>query len=95
MAQCLRSSAMVHTECSSSRLTGANRLMCTSHVRQKRRSSGLNPIRLQNSGGFSPSEINRLTKLVQEHQQDLLRESHGFFSPKRTGSPGTEGPRHR
>jgi len=55
----------------------------------------LSPIRLQNSGGFSPSEINRLTKLVEEHQQDLLREWHAFFNPKRTGSPGTQGPRHR
>ena len=55
----------------------------------------LSPIRLQNSGGFSPSEISRLRKLVEEHQQQLLREWYAFFNPRRTGSSGTEGPRHR
>lgn len=54
----------------------------------------LNPIRLQNSGGFGSSEINRLTKLVEEHQQNLLGEWYAFFSPKRTGSPGTKNPRN-
>ena len=54
----------------------------------------LSPVRLQDSGGFSTSEINRLTKLVEEHQQYLLREWHAFFNLKRTGSPGAGGPRH-
>jgi hypothetical protein len=55
----------------------------------------LNPVRLEESGGFGSSEINRLTKLVEEHQQDLLREWHAFFSPKRTGSTGTDGSSQR
>ena len=55
----------------------------------------LDPIRLQDSGGFSPSEINRLTKLVEEHQQNLVREWNAFFTPERTRSPRAEGPRNR
>ena len=54
----------------------------------------LSTVRLKDSGGFSTSEINRLTKLVEEHQQYLLREWHAFFNLKRTGSPGAGGPRH-
>jgi hypothetical protein len=33
----------------------------------------LNPIRLQNSGGFSRKEINQIQKLVKENEEYLLR----------------------
>jgi hypothetical protein len=33
----------------------------------------LDPVRLQKSGGFSAVEINRIQKLVQEHEPELLR----------------------
>lgn len=40
----------------------------------------LDPIRLQNTGGFSRSELGRIVKLVQEHQQYFLEQWHEFFS---------------
>ncbi len=38
------------------------------------------PIRLQNSGGFNRSEINRIQTLVQDNQEHLLRRWNEFFS---------------
>jgi hypothetical protein len=40
----------------------------------------LNPARLQNSGGFSRMEINRVQKLVEENQEDLLRSWDEYFN---------------
>jgi hypothetical protein len=40
----------------------------------------LNPVRLQNSGGFSRSEINRIQRLVEENRESLLRGWNEFFS---------------
>jgi len=39
----------------------------------------LDPVRLQNSGGFSRKEIRRLYRLVEENQENLLREWHEYF----------------
>lgn len=39
----------------------------------------LNPIRLQNSGGFERSEIDRLQKLVADNQERLLRSWDEYF----------------
>ncbi|MBI2370090.1 MAG: DUF4160 domain-containing protein [Deltaproteobacteria bacterium] len=39
----------------------------------------LSPVRLQESRGFNRSEINRLTELVQKHEQQLLRAWNEFF----------------
>ncbi|MCP4659708.1 MAG: DUF4160 domain-containing protein [bacterium] len=40
----------------------------------------LDPARLERSGGFSRSEINRLRKLVEEKQQDLRRSWDEYFN---------------
>jgi hypothetical protein len=40
----------------------------------------LDPVRLQESGGFSRSEINRIQKLVEENRADLLRSWHEYFN---------------
>jgi Domain of unknown function (DUF4160) len=39
----------------------------------------LEPVRLQNSGGFSRTEINRIQKTVEEKQEDLLRSWNEYF----------------
>jgi hypothetical protein len=39
----------------------------------------LDPVRLQNSGGFSRKEIGRIHRLVEENQEQLLREWHEYF----------------
>ena len=40
----------------------------------------LDPVRLQNSGGFGRTEINRIQKLVEENREDLLRSWNEFFN---------------
>lgn len=40
----------------------------------------LNPIRLQNSGGFKPVEVRRIQRLVEQHQEALLRSWDAYFS---------------
>ncbi|MDQ3255662.1 MAG: DUF4160 domain-containing protein [Acidobacteriota bacterium] len=40
----------------------------------------LEPVRLQNSGGFSRTEINRIQKVVEENQEDLLRSWNEYFN---------------
>ena len=45
----------------------------------KRAKLWLRPVRLENSGGFSRPEIHRLQRLVERHQQGLLRAWHEFF----------------
>jgi hypothetical protein len=39
----------------------------------------LRPVRLQASGGFSRAEINRIQRVVQDRQEDLLRAWHEYF----------------
>lgn len=38
------------------------------------------PVRLQNSGGFSRNELNRIQRLVEEHRELLLRGWNGYFN---------------
>ena len=38
------------------------------------------PVRLQNSGGFSRTELNRIQKLVEENREDLLRSWNEYFN---------------
>lgn len=40
----------------------------------------LAPVRLQNSGGFSRTEINRMLKLVEANRDELLRSWNEYFS---------------
>jgi hypothetical protein len=39
----------------------------------------LNPIRLQSNKGFAAIEINRIQKLIADHQQQLLEAWDDFF----------------
>ena len=40
----------------------------------------LDPVRLQNSGGFSRTELNRIQNLVDENQEELLRSWNEYFN---------------
>jgi hypothetical protein len=40
----------------------------------------LNPVRLQNSGGFSRQEINRIQNLIAENEEQLLRKWDEYFN---------------
>jgi hypothetical protein len=40
----------------------------------------LDPVRLQRSGGFGSSEINRIQKLVEEHREELVISWNEYFS---------------
>jgi hypothetical protein len=40
----------------------------------------LDPARLQNSGGFGRSEINRIQRLVEDNREDLLRSWNEYFN---------------
>ena len=40
----------------------------------------LDAVRLQNSGGFNRSELNRIQKLVDENREDLLRRWNEYFN---------------
>jgi hypothetical protein len=40
----------------------------------------LDPVRLQQSGGFSRKEINSIQKIVQEHQRQLMESWNEYFS---------------
>jgi len=40
----------------------------------------LDPIRLQNSGGFGRFEINRLLSIINEHKIELLEAWNDYFS---------------
>jgi len=40
----------------------------------------LDPVRLQNSGGFSRTEINQIQRLIEEHHEHLLRSWNEFFT---------------
>ncbi|MGB8507742.1 MAG: DUF4160 domain-containing protein [Pyrinomonadaceae bacterium] len=40
----------------------------------------LDPVRLQSSGGFSRTEINRIQKLVGERREDLQRSWDEYFN---------------
>jgi hypothetical protein len=39
----------------------------------------LQPVRLQNSGGFKPKELNRIQTLVEENQARFLEEWNEYF----------------
>jgi hypothetical protein len=40
----------------------------------------LDPVRLEESGGFSRTEINRILSYVSEHEQELLRGWDDYFT---------------
>ena len=42
----------------------------------------LEPVRLQNSGGFNRREIFRIQKIVREHQIEILERWHEYFGGK-------------
>ena len=40
----------------------------------------LSPVRLQSSGGFRPTEIRRIQRLVEQHEEALLRSWDAYFN---------------
>lgn len=40
----------------------------------------LNPVRLQQSGGFGRNEINRIQKLIEENEEQLTRGWNEYFT---------------
>ena len=51
------------------------------HVERERNKAKfwLDPVRLQNSGGYSRSEINRIQRLIEENQKMLLERWNDYF----------------
>ncbi len=39
----------------------------------------LDPIRLENSGGFSRAEIGQILRTINQHHQQLVEAWHGYF----------------
>ena len=39
----------------------------------------LDPVRLQSSGGFKPTEVRRIQRLVEHHREALLRSWDDYF----------------
>ncbi len=39
----------------------------------------LDPVRLQRSGGFTRNELNRILKVVEQHQEQLMESWHEYF----------------
>ena len=39
----------------------------------------LSPVRLQSSGGFTPVEVRRIQRLVEQHREALLRSCDAYF----------------
>ncbi len=46
----------------------------------------LDPIRLQNSGGFNRTEINRLQKIISKHQLQLMEAWNEYFGNRNKNS---------
>ena len=40
----------------------------------------VDPIRLENSGGFSRADINRILAIIKENQNELMEAWNGYFS---------------
>ncbi len=51
------------------------------HVRRENRVAKfwLDPVALQQAGGYNRSELNTIADLIQEHQERLLEMWHEFF----------------
>lgn len=46
----------------------------------------LDPIRLQNSGGFNRTEINRIQKIISKHQLQLMEAWNEYFGSRNKNS---------
>jgi hypothetical protein len=40
----------------------------------------LSPIRMEYNYGFTPTELNRITAVVREHEAELLKAWHDYFN---------------
>ena len=51
------------------------------HIERERSTAKLwlRPVRLQRSQGFSKVEVNRILRLVEENQDELLKSWHEYF----------------
>ena len=57
-----------------------SRLTFTSSVTITKPQFWLDPVRLQNSGGFGRNEINRVQKLIEENRERLRRSWDEYFN---------------
>jgi len=66
----------------STRVTAMNRPPGRVHVERERNKAKfwLDPVRLQNSGGYNRNEINRIQRLIGENQKMLLEKWNDYFS---------------
>ncbi|MCH7615952.1 MAG: DUF4160 domain-containing protein [Nitrospinae bacterium] len=39
----------------------------------------IDPVRLQRSGGFTRIELNRILRVVEQHQEQLMKSWHEYF----------------
>jgi hypothetical protein len=51
------------------------------HVARERRAAKfwLEPVRLEYNRGFAPTELNRVTALVREHEAEIVKAWHEYF----------------
>jgi hypothetical protein len=66
----------------STQVTVMNRPPGRVHVERERNKARfwLDPVRLQNSGGYNRNEINRIQRLIEENQKMLLEKWNDYFS---------------
>ena len=52
------------------------------HVKRDRKLAKfwLSPIRMEYNYGFTPTELNRITAIVREHEAELLKAWHDYFN---------------
>ncbi len=52
------------------------------HVERERNKAKfwLDPVRLQSSGGFNRTEINRIQRLIEENKEHLVRSWNDYFN---------------
>ena len=53
------------------------------HVERERKTAKfwLTPVRLQYNDGFATTELNKIETLVHEHEAELIKAWHDYFTP--------------
>lgn len=55
------------------------------HVARERKAAKfwLDPVRLEHNHGFAPTELNRVTALVRQHEAEIVKAWHEYFKSNR------------
>ena len=66
------------------------------HVARERKAAKfwLEPIAVAYNRGFSPTELNKITALVREHQAQLVKAWHDYFKPGNRNGGSQTRPSH-